>query len=283
MHSPLMQSAARAAHPVLLIAAVLASMLPAWLVSLPIGAILASQMDYSAEVQRLARHLRLDELVELLAQYQAQQARVQTNVGIAWICLLACAPALYALLFVVMRDSASTWAQRVVQIVHDYPRWFFLQLFAFLVWAGFALAVGYGALALADYADAVFELSRWQTIRAAGIGTVLISAVLIHFLQISARAEYLRDPALHFPPLAYWRAVRAGRFGWRMLSYLLLGLMAWLMLLVLSGLRLIETDQPQLMMLIALVHSIGVAGVLGWLSFARVVCLSHYAHTARPG
>ena len=264
-------------HPLLLLAALLASCVPALIVSSPLGAILAQAMDYSADVDALARQLSIVEVAELLALYRANQSNVQNHVGIAWVCLLITAPGLYALLGAMHRHANMPVQSRLKKAVLDYPRWLFLQLFSFLVWVGFVVLVGVAVLALESYQQQIFSLTRWQIIRAAALVLIVVAALLIHFLQLSARAEYICDETLHFPPLAYLRALRAGRFGSRMLSYLLLGLIALLMLLVLSGLRFIETDQPNFSALIALAHAGLVSIVTGWLNFARILSLSHYA------
>lgn len=273
-------SAMAAANPLLLIAALLASLLPAIVVSLPIGALLSQAMDYSFEVQRLARRLSVFELAELFALYRTNQGAVQAHVGIAWICLLLSAPALYALLSATQVGELGI-RRRLLAAALDYPRWLFLQLFAFLIWAGFVVVLIALLMNLEDYRAHVLTLEAWQQLRAIALLVVFGAGLLTHFLHLCARAEYLSDPHLHLPPLAYLRAFRAGRLGSRMLSYLLLGLMALPMLLVLSGLRAIEIDQPNGLVVIALVQASLVAVVLGWLGFARILCLSHYSKLAR--
>ena len=281
MRAIIFTSARAACHPVLLIAALLASLIPAWVVSWPIGAIFAQAMDFSADVERLAQRLSIVEIAELIALYRAEQNRIQAHVGVAWICLLIFAPALYSLLSVMQRSNPLRWSARCARAFLDYPRWFFLQLFAFLVWVGFVALLYVSVLALESYQEQIFSLRHWQYVRTAAFIAIATAAFVTHFLHLCARAEYLCDETLHFPPLAYFRALRAPRWRSRMLSYLWLGLIALLMLLVISGLRFIETSSPTLKIAIALAHAGLVSIVAGWLNFARIVCLSHYVRLAK--
>ena len=255
-----------------------ASMLPTLLVALPLAGILSEVLDFSAYVDRLAQRLDLDALSALSNAYQRSEVAIQTNVTLAWLCTLLLAPMLTAMAAAIFTASEKLATRTLItNALMHYGRWFWLHLSAFVLYLlGFAIAAVIAVSAeiqVEEYVDAHsfgnMQIVSWLL--------ALLIVLMTHFFVEIARAEYVLDARLRFPPSAFLRALARGQILRRIAGYLLvcgIGIGALLLLLLLrqrmSGASLVARLGTMLLAQCSV-------AALAWMRNARIFVLSAIA------
>ena len=255
-----------------------ASMLPTLLVALPLAGILSEALNFSAYADALGQRLDLAALSVLGNAYQRSEVAIQTNVTLAWFCTLLLAPMLTAMAAAIFMASEKLATRTLIaNALMHYSRWFWLHLSAFVLYLlgfGIAAVVAFSAeIQVEEYVDA-HSFANMQTFCRL---LAFLIALMTHFFVEIARAEYVLDASLRFPPSAFLRALARGQMLRRVAGYLLvcgIGIGALLILLLLrqrlSGASLVA-------MLCTVILAQGSVAALAWMRNARIFVLSALA------
>ena len=255
-----------------------ASMVPTLLVALPFAGILSEALDFSAYADVLAQRLDLDGLSALGKAYQRSEVAIQTNVTLAWLCTLLLAPVLTAIAAAIFTASEKLATRTLIaNALMDYGRWFWLQLSAFVLYLlGFGIAVVVAVSAeirVEEYVDA-HAFANMQTLSRL---LALLIALMTHFSAEIARAEYVLDARLRFPPSAFLRALARGQILRRIAGYLLVCGIGIGALLILLMLRQYMSGASLVAMLCTLILAQCSVAALAWMRSARIFVLSAIA------
>ena len=255
-----------------------ASMVPTLLVALPFAGILSEALDFSAYADVLAQRLDLDGLSALGKAYQRSEVAIQTNVTLAWLCTLLLAPVLTAIAAAIFTASEKLATRTLIaNALMDYGRWFWLQLSAFVLYLlGFGIAVVVAVSAeirVEEYVDA-HAFANMQTLSRL---LALLIALMTHFSVEIARAEYVLDARLHFPPRAFLRAFARGQILRRLGGYLLVCGIGISVLLLLLMLRQYMSGASLVAILCTLILAQCSVAALAWMRSARIFVLSAIA------
>jgi hypothetical protein len=256
---------------------VLAATLPTLLVAWPLAALFSDALDYSAHAAELAKQLNLAAIFELYARYESSQNAVQANVAMSWLVGLALSPWLLAMAAALFAHRAPLGFGALLSAgFRNYWRWLWLHLAAFvlLVMTLSIAAAVFGALADAEqFLDA--ELLQTRQYFAAGIAGLIF--VIAHFIMEAARAEYLIDDNLEFPPIAFARALRPKALGQRFTAYLLLWFFAGAGVFLLQLLRMRFFAGAELLSLLALLlTTLASSAVVAWARLARLFAMARF-------
>ena len=253
----------------------IASWLLTLFVALPLAGVLRDALDFSAYSDALVQRLNLDALSAIGSAYQQSEVAIQTNVTFAWVGALLFAPMLTALAAAIFAATGKLpWRTLFGRALLDYGRWFWLHLSAFLLYLlGFAIAAVVAASAeirVEEYVDA-HSFAWAQTLSWL---LALLIALMTHFFVEVARAEYLLDPGLRFPPRAFLRALARTQLGRRIVGYLCVCGLGISLLLILLLLRQRVSGAGLVAMLCTTVLAQGSVAVLAWLRTARLFVLA---------
>lgn len=255
-----------------------ASMVPTLLVGLPLAGILRDVLDFSAYSDALAQRLNLDALSAIGARYQRSELAIQTNVTLAWVCTLLFAPMLTALAAALFVASEKLpWSRLFIAGLMDYSRWFWLHLSALLVYLlGFGMAAVVAASAeirVEEYVDA----NSFANVQIVSWLAAVLIALITHFFVEIARAEYLLDCRLRFPPSAFLRALSRGQLLRRISGYLIVGGVGISALLLLLLLRQRISGVGVVAMLCTVVLAQCSVAAIAWMRTARFFVLAQMA------
>ena len=253
----------------------IASWLLTLLVALPLVGILRGVLDFSTYSDALAQRLNLDALSALGHAYQQSEVAIQTNVTLAWLGALLLAPMLTALAAVIFAATGKlAWRTLFGRALMDYGRWFWLHLSAFLVYLlgfGTAAVVAVSAeIRVEEYVDA--HSFAWA--QALSWLLALLIALMTHFFVEIARAEYLLDTGLRFPPRAFTRALAREQLWRRICGFLIVCSFGISVLLLLLLLRQRMSGASFAAMLCTTLLTQGSVAVLAWLRTARIFVLA---------
>ncbi len=259
----------------LLLSWLAASMVPTLLVALPLAGILSEVLDFSAYADALAQHLGLDALSALGNAYQRSELAIQTNVTLAWVCTLLFAPLLTAMAAAVFAATEQLASRTlIVNALMHYGRWFWLHLSAFVMYLlgfGIAAAVAVSAeIRVEEYVDA----NSFDSLQTFSRLLALLIALMTHFFVEIARAEYVLDAGLRFPPGAFVRALARGHWLRRMAGYLVISSIGISVLLLLLLLRQHLSGASLAAMLCTAILAQCSVAALAWMRTARIFVLS---------
>ena len=191
----------------LLLLWVLGLLLPTLLVALPTWRALAAQLDYSMQVDAMAAQLRLAPMLEVLQPLMKQGGPFFSGIGIgATLLALLLAPWLSGMTLASIRAGRRLGFAELLQGgLGEYWRMLRMTIWALLP-VGIALAIGSGAMALADSTTegAILEAAVDNANRVALVVLALLF-VLAHAGVEAGRGVLAADPALRSVLRAWWR------------------------------------------------------------------------------
>jgi len=185
----------------------LGMLLPTALVALPVWRALAGQFDYSAHASEIAARLDMSTMVEVLKPLMKNSGDLLTGATIAGTLLaLLLAPWLSGMAVASIRAGRRlSFAELLQGGLREYGRMLRMTIWALLP-LGIALAIGSGAMALADSTteSAVLEAAVDNANR---IALVVLAGlfVLAHAGVEAGRGVLAADPALRSVLRAWWR------------------------------------------------------------------------------
>ena len=257
-----------------------ASLIPTLLVALPLAGILRDVLDFSAYSDALAQRLNLDALSALGAAYQRSELAIQTNVTLAWVCTLLCAPMLTALAAALfMASDKSPWSRLWLTGLSDYGRWFWLHLSAFLV---YLLGFGTAAIVAASaeiWVEEYVNANSFAKVQIVSWLAAVLIALITHFFVEIARAEYILDTRLRFPPRAFLRALSRRQLLRRFSGYLIVCSAGTSLLLLLFVLRQRLGGASLAAMGLTLILAQCSVAAIAWMRTARLFVLAELAES----